>query len=65
MAEELSLDEQDTIVGELIEGIEILEEDEFDALYNQLDFGHRDQVDVAIRQFADNAVGDEHWDSDN
>ncbi|MFC8921715.1 hypothetical protein [Cellulosimicrobium sp. NPDC057127] len=65
MAEGLSQDEQDTIVGELIEGIETLDEDESDALYDQLDADHQMRVDAAVRRFADNAVGDEHWDSDN
>ncbi|WP_391204431.1 hypothetical protein [Psychrobacillus sp. L4] len=32
--------------------------------YNQLDDAHKIQVDDAIREFADDAVGSEHWDSD-
>lgn len=61
----LSKDEQDTIVGELTTDIGSLSEQEFDALYNQLDVAHQLEVDQSIREFADNAVGDEHWDSDN
>ncbi len=66
MPEPLSRDEQDTIVGQIGE---ILgrdgDEDEIDALYDQLDAEHRSQVDDMIREYADNAVGDEHWDSDS
>jgi len=65
MASELSSDEQDTIVGQLGEGVETLTEEEFDALYDQLDADHQMQVDASVREFADDAVGDEHWDSDS
>lgn len=64
MAQPLSQDEQDDIVGRLGVGVETMDEDEFDALYDQLDADHQAQVDVSVREFADNAVGDEHWDSD-
>lgn len=57
--------EQDTIVGELTTDIGSLSDEESDALYNQLDAAHRLEVDQSIRMFADNAVGDEHWDSDD
>jgi hypothetical protein len=62
----LSKAAQDEIVGELavaMSGPE-LTEDEFDALYNQLDAEHQMAVRDSIRDFADNAVGTEHWDSD-
>lgn len=42
-----------------------LNEEEFDMIYNELDIYDRDEVDDAIREFADQAIGDEHWDSDN
>ncbi|MFK4088786.1 hypothetical protein ACI2LF_32025 [Kribbella sp. NPDC020789] len=61
---QLSNDEQDAIVGELMTNIESLSEEEIDALYNRLDIEHKMEVDQGIREFADNAVGDEHWVSD-
>ena len=40
-------------------------EEEFDEdLYNQLDEWHKMQVDDAITEFANGAVGSDHWDSD-
>lgn len=66
MPEPLSRDEQDTIVGQIGESLgRDGDEDEIDALYDQLDAEHRSQVDDMIREYADNAVGDEHWDSDS
>ncbi|WHP16615.1 hypothetical protein [Cellulomonas sp. ES6] len=66
MPEPLSPDEQDAIIGQIGE---ILERDggegEVETLYDQLDAEHRSQVDDMIREYADNAVGDEHWDSDS
>lgn len=64
MSSGLSKDEQDQIVVDLAVDIETLSEEEFDDLYQQLDVDHRMEVDQDIREFADNAVGDEHWDSD-
>lgn len=64
MSRGLSKDEQDQIVVDLAVGIETLSEEEFDDLYQQLDVDHKMDVDQDIREFADNAVGDEHWDSD-
>lgn len=56
--------QQDGIVGELAEGMESLSEEEIDDLYNQLDVARQMEVDQSIREFADNAIGSEHWDSD-
>lgn len=56
--------EQDEIVGALTTDIGHLTEEEFEDLYNQLDSEHQIEVNDAIRKFADDAVGDEHWDSD-
>lgn len=64
MASGLSQDEQDDIVGRIGANIETMDDEEIDELYDQLDAEHRSQVDDSIREFADNAVGDEHWDSD-
>ncbi|MEV7011980.1 hypothetical protein [Streptosporangium sp. NPDC051022] len=63
--EPLSEDEQDAIVTELAVNVETLSEEEFEHLYRQLDIDHRIQVNDNVREFANNAVGDEHWDSDN
>jgi hypothetical protein len=44
--------------------MESLGEEEFDDLYDQLDAKHQMEVDQSVRDFADNAIGSEHWDSD-
>ena len=62
---DLSEIEQEQIVGDLAVGVETLNDEEFDDLYNQLDVDHQMQVDDNLREFANNAVGDEHWDSDS
>lgn len=64
MGGDLSKDQQDAIVIDLAVGIETMDEAEFEELYNQLDADHQMQVNDDVRSFADNAVGDEHWDSD-
>jgi hypothetical protein len=57
--------EQEETVVALISGMETMDEEEFEDLYNQLDDEHKMEVYEAIQEFAANAVGDEHWDSDN
>ena len=64
MAQPLSQDEQDDIVSRIGVGLETMDYDENEALRDQLDADHKSQVDDSIREFADNAIGDEHWDSD-
>lgn len=61
----LSKAQQDGIVVDLVTGLETLDEGEFDDLYEQLDADHQSEVDRSVREFADNAVGSEHWDSDD
>lgn len=56
---------QRKITAKLIEGFEGMDEAEFDADYNKLDYEYQSRVDHAIREFVDAAVGDEHWDSDD
>jgi hypothetical protein len=57
---------QDDIVAELTGGFDTFDDpQEFEDLYDQLDSDHRVEVDQSLREFADSAVGDEHWDSDN
>lgn len=52
------------LVMELITSLETMDEDEFDEKFEQLDDYDQMVVQDAIRDFADNAIGDEHWDSD-
>lgn len=49
----------------LMNSLEELDDDEFDKIYNKLNIQDQEEVDDAIRQFADDAIGDEHWDSDD
>lgn len=49
----------------LIENIGELEEEEFDLIYEELDEDEQMEVYEAIRDFADHAVGDEHWRNDD
>jgi hypothetical protein len=60
----LSKAEQDEIVEQLVSGMETMDGDEWDELRTQLDDEHQRQVTDAAREFADDAVGSEHWDSD-
>ncbi len=55
---------QDQIVEQLVDGIETSSEEEFDDLYKELDADHQMEVRAYIREFADTAVGDPNWDSD-
>ncbi|WP_164492617.1 hypothetical protein [Streptomyces sp. CNQ-509] len=61
----MSEDQQDAIVMELAVNVETLSEEEFEHLYRQLGSDHQSQVNDNVREFAANAIGDEHWDSDN
>jgi hypothetical protein len=64
--QELTPDQQDGLVGDLVESLDgmKLDEDDFEALYDQLDADHQREVDDAVRDFADNAVGDPSWRAD-
>jgi ribosomal protein S13 len=61
----LSKAAQDDIVVELAVRVETLTEEEFDDLFDQLDAEHQVEVRQNVREFADRAVGTEHWDSDS
>ncbi|MGZ3140450.1 hypothetical protein ACVDFE_00235 [Lentzea chajnantorensis] len=63
--EPLSEDQQDALVVDLTVSLGTLPEEEFEQLYQQLDTEHQLLMDTKIREFADNAVGSEHWDSDD
>ncbi|ADU31321.1 hypothetical protein [Evansella cellulosilytica] len=65
-SDNLSKKEQEKIVEKLISSLdEMGPEDELDEeLYDQLDSDHQQQVDDAIREFADAAIGSDTWDSD-
>jgi hypothetical protein len=56
---------QEEIVATLINNMETMDFEEFEKLFNQLDDKHKAEVDQSIRNFANNAIGDEHWDSDD
>jgi uncharacterized NAD-dependent epimerase/dehydratase family protein len=64
MSKKLTKVQQEQMVVEIACNMETMSEEEFDYLYNQLDVDYQMQVDDDVREFADNAVGDEHWDSD-
>ena len=65
MPKKLSKGMQDQIVVELVTSMETMDSDEFEELYSQLDIDHQMDVDQSIREFANNAIGSEHWDSDD
>ena len=52
-------------VMDLITNMETMDSDEFMERYEQLDADAKIAVDDAIREFAANAIGDDHWDSDD
>ncbi|MGW6404289.1 hypothetical protein [Streptomyces sp. NPDC055134] len=60
--EPLSFDEQEELVVILSTSLETMPEDKFEASYQQLDQDHQWEVDDAIREFANNAVGSDTWD---
>lgn len=61
----LDLWDEDEIVIELIDNLETLDSEVFETLYNRLDVDHQIEVDESIREFANNAIGCDYWDSDN
>ena len=62
---DLSEVEQEQIVMDLAVGVETLSDEEFDDLNSKLDDDHQQQVYENLCEFASNAIGDEHWDSDS
>ncbi len=52
-------------VLDLTSDLDTIDPDEFEERYNQLDADDRLAVDEIVREFAANAIGDEHWDSDD
>jgi hypothetical protein len=57
MSKKLTKTIQKQIVEDLIVGMETMEEEEFDGLYNQLDAGYQIKVDEATEKFACGACG--------
>lgn len=55
--------EQD-IIAKLVNEVEELEDDEFEKMYSQLSVDGKNEIDDFLRDFADNAIGDPNWDSD-
>ena len=65
MTGELSDDEQDDMVQAIGMGLDGgLDGDEVERLTALLDADHQMEVSALIREFADGAIGSEHWDSD-
>lgn len=58
----LSKAEQDQMVVDLDPNT--MDEEEYAEIYDQLDVDHQLQADQDVREFADNAIGSETWDSD-
>ncbi|MES1170197.1 MAG: hypothetical protein ABUL47_05870 [Leifsonia sp.] len=63
--EGLSDDEQTEIVNDIASRLDGgLDDDELDDAFEKLDAAHSAELSAAVRDYADNAVGDENWDSD-
>ena len=56
--------EQEELTMELICGMETMDIDEWEEKYDILDVEHQIEVDEALQEFADNAVGSSSWRSD-
>jgi hypothetical protein len=61
----LSDDEQNEIVNDIVSRFGGLDDDELDEAREKLDDAHRIELDSEVRDYADNAVGDPNWDSDD
>lgn len=61
---ELSEGEQHEIVVELTENPAALDDDEWQEMYDQLDEQHQAEVDEAMDEYADDAVGESGWERD-
>lgn len=56
----LSKDEQDSLVGDMIDSFDgDYDEEQFEANYELLDDPHKAQIDAAAKEFETNAVGAE------
>lgn len=53
----LDLWDGDDIVIKLIDNMETLDSEIFEALYNRLDTDHQIEINESIREFANNVVG--------
>jgi hypothetical protein len=58
----LSKAEQDQMVVDLDPN---MDEEEYAEIYDQLDAEHQLQADQDMRNFANNAIGSDTWDSDD
>ena len=61
----MAYDRQGYITRRLINEMETMDSDEWQEKYNELDWEHQMKVDDAVEGFANGAIGDEHWDSDD
>lgn len=62
--ENLSQNEQDELVRETVSQLDGGDPD-IDSVMERLDTHHRNELEQEIRSFANNAVGSDHWDSDD
>ena len=60
----ISSEKIEKIVEDLVMHLETMDEDEFEKKYNSLPVIYQMEVDDAILEFADNAIGDISWRSD-
>ena len=65
MTKKLTQVQQAQLVIEITTSLDSMDYEEIEPLLEDLDVEHQLQVSDAIREFADNAVGSEHWDSDD
>ena len=56
--------DQETVL-DLITNMETMESDEFEEKFSSLDEDDQLSVREAMCDFAANAIGDDHWESDN
>ena len=60
----LSGDEQDELVNDIVSQLDSLDDEGLDSAFEKLDAESTVALGQAVREYADNAVGDPNWDSD-
>lgn len=59
-----SSDAQDEIVNDMATRLGALDDGEIDEALEKLDAEHALELRAALRDYANSAIGDDHWDSD-
>lgn len=62
--EDLSPEEQDEVVNDIVSRFGGLDDEELDGAFEKLDAKHAADLSQEVRDYADNAIGDPNWDSD-